>query len=230
MITKYLLSLFILFGALGSSRAKAQGEDANHGPYGFIRLLNAVSMGTGQLDFLIDGKPVRPEGYQLGDMTGGIALHPKSYNVEIRREGVKKGQTKVNVVNNDTTTLVPFAELVPASDERPAHWEIRILRLKQFDPTSKRTATFVSVSHEPEMKIEIQQSNEKWDPIVVKRFNVARTDIHQAHGYLPIRFKDRQLKAMSIAPSGNFVSVLYDDENGVVQSKNFIDYKYLSAD
>ena len=231
MISNHLFLLALtLCLAFGSSRALAQDEDAERGPYGFIRLLNAVSMGTGQLDILIDGKPVRPEGYQLGDMTGGIAYRPNTYNVEIRRQGVKKGETKVNVGKNETTTLVPFAELVPASDERPAYWEIKILRLKQFDTASKRTASFVSVSREPEIKIEIQQADEKWEAIVVRRLNVARTDINQAHGYLPVRYKERQLKAMSIAPSGNFVTVLYDDENGVVQAKNFIDYKYLSSD
>lgn len=229
MISKFLSSLLTLCVAYGVNYANAQNEEAVTGPYGFIRLMNAVSVGKGQLDILIDGKPVRPEGYQLGNMTGGISLRPKSYSVEFRREGVKKGVTKVNVALNDTTTLVAFAELVPASDEKPAEWEIRILRLKQFDPTSKRTASFVSVSREPELKIEMQQSNEKWESVMVKRFDVVRADINQAHGYLPIRYKDRQLKAMSIAPSGNFVAILYDDENGLLQSKNFIDYKYLSS-
>lgn len=225
-----MLPLITLCMAFVLGRAHAQSEDAAHGPYGFIRLMNAVSQGTGKLDILIDGIPVRAEGYQLGDMTGGIPLRPKSYNIEIRREGVKKGVTKVDASNNDTTTLIPFAELIPARDERPAYWEIHILKLKQFDPESKRTASFISVSAEPELKVEIQQSDDKWEPVFVKRLGVARTNIKQSHGYLAIRCKDRNLKAMSIAPSGNFVCVLYDDENGVVQSEAFIDYKYLSPD
>lgn len=230
MISKYLLRTLILCVACGLGQARAQGEEVDHGPYGFIRLLNAVSVGTGKLDFIIAGNPVRTEGYQLGDITGGIALRPKTYNIEFRRDGVKKGETKVNVGNNDTTTLIPFAELVPASDEHPAHWEIRILRLKQFDEDAKRTATFVSVSREPELRIEINQGDDKWEPVFVQRLGVARANIKQARGYLSVRYKDRALKALSISPSGNFVSVLYDDEKGVVQSKNFLDYKYLSSD
>ncbi len=229
MISKSLLPLLFRCVALVLGSANAQ-EDVNHGPYGFLRLMDAVSAGTGQLDFVIDGKPVRPEGYSLGDMTGGLALRPKRYNVELRREGVKKGETKVDIVNNGTVTLIPFAELVPASDERPAQWEIRILRLKQYDAASKRTATFVSVSREPEIKVEIRQDDDKWESLFVPRLGVVHADIKQARGYLPIRYKDRNLKALSIAPSGNFVSVLYDDENGMVQSKSFIDYKYLSPD
>ncbi len=229
MISKSILSLLLVCVALGSGRVHSQ-EDVNRGPYGFIRLMNAMSAGTGQLDFVIDGKLVRPEGYRLGDMTGGVALRPKSYNVEFRREGVKKGETKVNVVNNETVTLIPFAELVPATDEQPARWEMRILRLKQYDAESRRTATFVSVSREPEIKVEIRQDDEKWEPLFVKRLGVVRADIKQARGYLPVRYKERNLKSLSIAPSGNFVSVLYDDEKGMVQTKNFIDYKYLSPD
>jgi hypothetical protein len=38
------------------------------------------------------------------------------------------------------------------------------------------------------------------------------------------------LSAISVAPAGNFVAVLYDDENGSLRSKNFQDYKYLSPD
>ena len=225
---KFLLAITQLW--LIFSAGVVLSQEPDHGPLGFIRMLNAVSVGTGKLEVLIDGVAARPEGYELGNVTGGIALKPKAYSVEIRREGVKKGITKVDVRNNETLTLIPFGELMPAENGKPAQWEIRILRLKQFDPESKRTATFVSVSHESELKLELRQSTGKWETVIVKRLELIRTDIKQSHGYLPLRYQDRDMKALSIAPSGNFVAVLYDDENGVVQAKTFIDYKYLSAD
>ena len=212
------------------SNGSAQDQDARRGPFGFIRLLDAVSAGSGKLDFLIDGKPVRPDGYQLGNVTGGIALKPATYQVLFRRDGVKEGETRVTVVANDTTTLIPFAELIPVRDGDLARWQIRILKLKQQETEDKRTASFVSVARDPELKVEIRQADGQWQALHVNRLGIARADIRQARGYLPVRCKNQKLSAISVAPAGNFVAVLYDDENGSLRSKNFQDYKYLSPD
>ena len=208
----------------------ALGQDAPHGPFGFVRLVNAVGIGTGKLEFRIDGKSIRPDGYQLGNITGGIALKPNTYKVEFHRDGVKDGETQVSVAANDTTILIPFAQQIPVSDNQPARWEIRILRLKQHEAENQRTATFVSVSQEPELKVEIRQADGKWQPLFVKRLCIARADIQQARGYMSVRCKQQALSAVSVGASGNFVSVLYEDEKGILRSKTFQDYKYLSAD
>ena len=207
----------------------AAAQDSERGPMGFIRLLNAVSIGAGKLDVLIDGKSLRSEGYQLGNVTGGIALKPKSYKVMFRRDGVTEGQTQVIVVADETLILIPFAEEVPASDRVAAHWEIRILRLKQHAANGRRTVSFVSVSREPDLNMEIRQSNGTWESIRVQRLGIARADIRQARGYLRVRCQDRELPAVSVAASGNFVAVLHEDEHGLLRSTNFQDYKYLST-
>jgi hypothetical protein len=204
-------------------------QDAR-GPFGFVRMLNAVSMGVGKLEFMIDAKAVRPDGYQLGNVTGGIALKPGICKILFRREGIREGETQVKVVANDTTILIPFAEQVPATENQPARWEIRILRLKQHEADDQRTASFVSVSCQPELRVEIRQSDGGWHPVFVKRLGIARAAIQQARGYLSVRCGERPLSAISVGASGNFVSVVYDDENGLLQSKTFQDYKYLSPD
>jgi len=206
------------------------GQESAAGPWGFVRLLNAVSEGTGKLDFIIDGKNVRPAGYQLGNTTGGIALAPQTHSIVFRREGVREGGTQVVVTANDTTILIPFAEQVPASPDQPARWEIRILRLKQYAVEDQRTATFVSVAPAPEIKVEIRQADATWEPVVVKRLGIARAIIKQAHGYMSVRCNERPLAAVSVGATGNFVSVLYHDAQGVLCSTTFQDYKYLSAD
>lgn len=215
---------------LALSGATAYGQQADRGPFGFIRLLDAVSAGTGKLEFMIDGKAVRPDGYQLGNVTGGIALKPGSYKVLFRREGVKEGLTQVKVVANDTTILIPFAEQGAPKDGEPARWELRILKLKQYATEEKRTASFVSVSREAELKVEIRQASGKWQPVQVNRLGIARADIQQARGYLPVRCNNQPLSAISVAAAGNFVAVLYEDEKGILRSQNFQDYKYLSPD
>ena len=195
---------------------------------GFIRLLDAVSAGTGKLEVLIDGVAVRSEGYQLGNVTGGIALNPNTYQVMFRRDGVKEGATRVPVLANDTTILIPFANPMPVRDGEPARWDIRILKLKQLETGDKRTASFVSVSHQPELNIEIRQAG-KWESVEVKRLAIARADIRQVRGYLPVRCNGHPLSAISVAATGNFVAVLFDDENGSLRSRNFQDYKYSAA-
>lgn len=215
---------------LGLSGGILHGQDFQRGPFGFVRLLNAVSAGSGKLEVMIDGKAVRPDGYQLGNVTGGIALKPKAYKVMFRREGVQEGETRVIVAANDTTILIPFAEQMPVSEGQPARWAIRILRLKQHEAEDQRTASFVSVSREPELRVEIRQTDGTWKPVFVKRLGLARTDIQQARGYLRVRCNNQPLSAISVGASGNFVSVLYEDEQGILRSKNFQDYKYLSAD
>jgi hypothetical protein len=207
-----------------------QGQESKGGPVGFVRMLDAVSAGTGKLEFTLDGKAVRPAGYQLGNVTGGIALKPADYQVVFRREGVKEGETQVQVKAGDTTILIPFAEEIPATDNQPARWKIRILKLKQHESEDKPTASFVSVSRDPELKVEIRQADGKWEAVFVKRLGIARAEIKQSRGYLSVRCKGRELSAVSVAAAGNFVSVLYDDENGVLRSKTFQDYKYLSAE
>ena len=190
----------------------------------------AVSAGTGQLDVLVDGHPVRPEGYQLGNVTGGIALRPNSYQILFRRDGVTAGRTQLSVVANETLTLVPFAEPVPATEHEAAHWAIRILRLKPHAPDAPRTASFVSVARQPALTVAIRQAKGSWEAIEVKRLAVARTAIRQARGYLPVRCNGQRLPSISVAAAGNFVAVLYEDSNGAIRSANFQDYSYRSAD
>ena len=205
--------------------AQTQDPDAGHGPLGFIRLLDAVNAGTGKLEVMIDGETVRPDGYQLGNFTGGIDLKPNTYQVMFRRDGVKEGAIQVPVLPNDTTILIPFAEQVPVREGEPARWRIRILKLKPSETEDKRTASFVSVSRQAELKVEIRQGG-KWEPIEVKRLGIARADIRQARGYLPVRCNGQPLAAISVATTGNFVAVLFDDENGTLRSRNFQDYEY----
>lgn len=230
MTSNFRLLALCLAGLWLGHHTPAAAQNPGRGKHGFVRLLNAVSPGTGNLTCLIDGAPANEDGYKLGAVTGGIALKPATYQITVRKEGVKEGSTKVRVAEDDTTILIPFAEEVPATDEEPAHWAIRILRLKQHAAEDKRVASFVSVSRQPEIKIELRQSDLKWQSLMVKRLGVARMPIQQSKGYMPVKSGDLELSAISVGATGNYVSVLYDDENGNLKSRTFQDYKYLSAD
>ncbi len=120
------LTLIVLVSAAG-----AQDQPGGEPKDGFIRLANAVDKGTGPLTVEVDGKIINAKGYKPGAITGGVSLPPGIHAVRISREGVVAGTTRVNVATNETTTLIPYAEKVPAADDQPVRWEIRMLRLKQ---------------------------------------------------------------------------------------------------
>lgn len=219
-----LLALILLASGLTSAREEQPPK------LGFIRLLNAVSHGDGRIDFLIDGQNVRPKGYVTGNVTGGIPVTPGSHDILIRSEALGDATTKVHLPADATVTLIPFAEEIPATKNEPARWVIRILKLKQEDPPTKRGATFVSVSRHPEIKVEIREPDGNWTPVHVKRLAIARAIIRQPRGYLAIRHNDAKLPSVSVAAAGNHVLVLYDDASGELRAKSFNDYKYLSTE
>lgn len=205
-------------------------RDETVGARGFVRVVNAVAIGTGKLDVLIDGATVREEGYKFGDVTGGIPGKPGDCTVSFRRDGVKGGETRVVLARNETTTLIPFAEMVPATPDREAYWKIRILRLKQHETKQKRTATIVNVTRAPELKVELRQKDGKWESLYVKRLALERAVIQQSSGYVAMRTEGENLESLSVGSSGNFVAIVYEDADGAIRSRNFQDYKYLSAE
>jgi hypothetical protein len=208
--------------------ADAQTDDPTVGPRGFIRLMNAVGVGSGKLEFQIDGAKVRDEGYEFGDVTGGIPRKPASYKIKFRRNGIETGETKLDVIRNETTTLIPFAEYVPATEKKAARWIIRILKLKQSGSPGKSTATVINLTSKPELRVKIQQPDESWLTLSVKRLTLERTPILQRAGYVSMRTEGGDLKPLSVGTSGNFVSVVYEDDKGAICSQNFQDLKYLS--
>ncbi len=204
----------------------AEGESK----HGFIRLADSVAPGVGALTMQIDGKSVNDDGYKLGDSTGGIKVPVGSHTVKFLREGTEDGNTKVTVAANETTILIPFAEKVPATDAKPAYWAIRVLRLKQRDTEQGRSATFVSVSQNPEIKVEMREPEGKWNSYFVKRLAVTQAPILYPRGYVPVKCGAVELQPIPVASEGNYVMLLYDDENGKLKSLNFRDRKFLSAD
>lgn len=220
----------ILISLVVSSIALFAQDEPKGGPMGFIRLVNAVAKGSGPVNMLIDGEDMRPKGYQLGDATGGIGLKPGSHKVTIKREGIKEGATSVVLDKDQTVTLIPFAEAVPASDLLPAHFKVQILRLKQKSVESGRCATFVSVSGNPELKAELMSEDGKWAAVFVKRLSIAETPLKFSQAFAPAKVNGNPINPIPIGGVGNYVVVLYDDAEGKVQSLYFRDFKFLSAD
>ncbi len=225
---KTISKTLLLFVAILSPLLAA--KDPTTPPTAFIRVVNGVAQGTGQLSVEIDGENMRPDGYKLGDATGGMGMKAGSHKVTFKRQGVKEGTTTVVLEKDQTVTLIPFAERVPATDQVPTHYEVRVLRLKQKDVESGRVATFASVSSAPELKIELGTKDHKMISDVIKRLTIVEMPLSYTVGYAPVSVNDTPIEPLPIGSAGNYVIVLYDDAVGKVQSIYFRDFKFLSAD
>lgn len=221
-ISKLLLPLLFLLAPLSAQDA---GEK-----FGFVRLVNAVAPGEGYVKLLLDGTNLYPSGYKLGDATGGMGVPVGRCKVVVEREGVKSGETTLTIEQDKTTTIIPFAERVPATDDEPEHWQIRILRLKQKEESQRREATFVSVALEDEIPIEMRDPDGTWKKYFVKRFDTTMAPMNYPEGYVPLRMKDRELPPIPVLDIGNYVVVLYNDAEGKLQALNFRDFHHVTAD
>lgn len=217
----------LLVVALSVGVVGAQGEENK---IGFIRLIHALARGEGKLTLELNGADVYPSGYQLGNATGGIGVEAGRCTVVIRRDGLEAGETKVDVKAGETTTVIPFAEQIPASDDKPAHWQIRILRLKQTKRQEGRVATFVSVSNLPEIAVEMREPEGGWTKQFVKRFGTASLPMNYPEGYVPLRVGESKLDPIPVMDEGTYVVVLFDDLEGNVSSISFRDFMHLTAD
>ena len=200
---------------------------------GFIRLVNAVAPGEGNTRILVDGEDLYPDGYELGQRTGGIGLKVGERRITIRKDGVEEGVTSVDVGLGMTTTLVAFAELQePEEEGDPPTWKARILRLKQSDPERGYRLTVVSVCAEKDVTFTIAtEARRAFELKTVKRFDTTTVDLGGARGDVELRLRESKevLCGMSLDEPGNYVAVIYNDADGKIRALTFYDPKFVIA-
>jgi hypothetical protein len=229
-MTSKLLHICAICLCLGASLDKVCSEEAKPPAEGFIRLFNAVSQGTGKLDCCVDGVSVREEGYQLGDVTGGIALAAKSHLVEIRREGLKKAEIKVTLVADQTVILVFFETWVPATDTTQARWKIGVLPLHPIRSELDGKLTLITVSKLPGLILGISQGKRSWKSQPLDRLATVRHAVVQQQGDLVVQAAGREFGSISVVAASQTIAVIYDDLEGKIQMKSFIDYPYTGGE
>ena len=212
--------------------APLQAQDKEAPKVGFIRLVNAVAPGTGNLHLKIDGDEMYAKGYTLGQRTGGIGLVAGSKKITVIKEGVEDGSTSVQLNNGETVTIIAFAEKIPAEDDKPERWEAKILRLKQRDVEKGYRLTVLSVCKQPEVLIETDiQGRDKPEGSGVKRMMTTTVDLGGSGGDINVRLRGKKEVLTSFRPDdpGNYVLLLYDDPDGEVRGIYFYDPKFVIA-
>lgn len=199
---------------------------------GFIRLVNVVYPGTGNLHLKVDGEEMYPKGYTMGQRTGGIGLLAGAKKITVTKEGVEDGSTTVQLGIGETVTIVAFAEKIPAEDDKPERWEARILRLKQRDVEKGYRLTVLSTSTQAEVLFETDiQGRDKPEASSVKRLMTTTVDLGGAGGDITVRLRGAKDALTSFRPDnpGNYVMLLYDGDDGKIQAVYFYDPKFVIA-
>lgn len=218
----------VLAVVLGQGVVWAQGGPPK---VGFVRLVNAIAPGTGKANFLIDGGDIFPSGYKLGQRTGGMGLREGSHTITMRKEGVAEGTTKIRLGEGETMSFIGFAEKVPAEKEGdPPTWRMRILKLKQSSPEKGYRMTLVSVCHEDHLMVQAKlEGKEKPEVVYAKKMTTTSLDLGQARGEVLVKVGGDLVSTIAPDEPGNYVVVLFDDEDGKVRAISFYDPKFVIA-
>ena len=222
-----VLAVFANFLVLGQA-VHAQQESPK---FGFVRIVNAVCHGVGNAKFSLDGEDIYPTGYKLGQTSGGLSMKQGSHSITVSKEGVEKGTAKIDLVTGETTTVIAFAELVPArKKDDPPVWTIKLLRLKQREVEKGYGLTLVSVAKEPETNVQLAiQGKGAIEKSIVNRLGVTNVNLGEARGEVFVKVGDRILTTVSPDTPGNYVVVIYEGEDGKATAIYFYDPKFVIA-
>ena len=222
--------LFLLALVLMPAGLQAQEEDQPK--VGFIRLVNAVGAGTGNIHLKIDGVDRYPTGYKLGERTGGVGLPAGSKKIAISKNGVEEGSTTFTVNPGETTSMIAFSEKVPAEKDKPEHWVIKILRLKQRDVENGYRLTVLSMCDEPETIFSYQREADPEKTMSsVKRLMTTTIELGRSAGDVSLFARDKEtlLSFFRSDIKGNYVVMFYNDAEGAVKAIFFYDPKFVVA-
>lgn len=198
---------------------------------GFLRIVNAIAPGIGTTRILIDGEDLFPQGYQLGQRSGGIGLPAGKHTVRLEKNGVESGTTQIDLKSGETLSLIGFAEKIPSPDgNHMSRWATKILRLKQSDPERGFRMTLLSVCDVDEVSVQaISPEKNEIQVANVKRLSTTSIDLGSTRSEAMMRVGGEILTTVSPDDPGNHVVVIYQDANGKILALTFFDPKFVIA-
>ena len=200
---------------------------------GFIRLVQAVAPGTGSVNVRIDGEDLFPQGYDLGQCSGGMGFEVGEHRIEIVKPGVLRTTVKISLAEGETVTLVAYAERrdPPAGAESRTKWKMMVLHLRQPPPAPGFHLTMVSVSSREEIPVKTMMAGKR-NPAVslVRRIDPVGVPLGRSGGdMLDLQSGEMILGHVSLDEKGEYVVILYDKEDGGLGMVSFYDPKHMIA-
>lgn len=198
---------------------------------GFLHIINAVSPGAGKAAFAINGRDLHKDGYALGQTTGEFAVKTGDLVIAIRKTGVETGRTNIQLKDGESVTLVAFAEQVPQKDlSAPPKWAVRLLRLKQQEEAQGFALSLISVCKAEETVVHLLSIDQDVvEKAFVKRLGITKLDIDRKRGEIFVKSGDRVLTSVAPDSPGNYVVILYENQEGRTEAVSYYDLKLLNA-
>jgi hypothetical protein len=217
---------FILISLSALSALCAQSPDI-----GFLRVVNAVAPGAGPAAFFVDGRALYAGGYKLGQDTGGYGVKAGNREIVVRKQGLQAGRAQIQIVAGETMTVIAFADPRPSQREQdPPRWEIKLLRLKQQDGERGYGLSFVSVCAGLETPVRVVIDGRSGsESVVARRLAITRCHLGTRQVEARVMIRDRTLTHISTDSPGNYVVILYETAEGVVEALSFYDPKFVIA-
>jgi hypothetical protein len=221
------ISNILLLSIAACGMAFAQAKSGT----GLIRIVNAVAPGNGRVAFAINGRDVFPDGYALGQTTGEYSVKTGDLVVTIRKTGVETGRTNIQLKADETITLVAFAERIPTKElSDPPKFAVRLLRMKQQDEAKGFALSLVSVCKAEETAVDLNTIDSgSVEKAFAKRFAIIKVDLDRKQGEVFVKSGDRVITTVSPDSPGNYVVILYENPEGLIEAVSYYDPKLLTA-
>ena len=217
-----MIGVASLFIALAS----AQPADV-----GFLRIIHAVSHGTGNASIFLNDRNVHPDGYALGQDTGGYGVKAGDMRIAVRREGTVTGTTRIHLKAGETTTIIAYADHSPTlEDGNVPQWKIKFLRLSPQSLENGHRLSFISVCQCETTPIQLSiEGLPNTRTVDAKRLSVTRFDTGRTATGITVLMGNRKLTHISTDSPGNHVVILYEDADGQTQAMSFHDTPFTVA-
>lgn len=198
---------------------------------GFLRVVHLVAPGEGTLRVKLDGTELFPRGYELGQRTGGIGLAPGGHVLELSKNGVEPVKEKIDLPQDETITVLAYAEKPAAKREgEPLHWTIKLRKLPAATAIEGYRLSLISFCDREELVVRtFIETKGKTEATSLKRFQTSEIDLGRSRGGVEVRLENAALATVSLDDQGRYLVVLYEDAKGEVRAFSFYDPKFEIA-
>ena len=195
---------------------------------GFLRIVNVVAVGEGNLNLKMAGKSYWPKGFKLGERTGGFRMRSGKIAFMLEKEGCTTSTRSIEVVKGETQTLVCYADPLRDESGRIVEWELKIARLKQREPEQGLHFTIISFCEEQELELEVLETvSEVSQMVTVAKMKARRVKIEGGLVSVHIMHRDKVVERLATDQKGNYVVMLYTDAEGAQKGVTFYDSKFV---
>lgn len=218
-------SFFLLFlSLLAAPVLTAQEVDPSE--VAFVRLVNLVSPGEGNLQLELDGSVPWPAGYKLGQRTGGLGLKAGEHKFVLSKKGCLTAERDVKLTGGKTVTLAVFADAVRDEQGEIIDWQIKMAELSQKDPGPGYYLTFVSFCQDENVLVRVTPTAGESFSVELSPRRTVRRKFATDRDRVAITHDEKVLDVLKGRRAGNYVVMVYDGVEGK-EAVSFYDPKFV---